>query len=348
MSSRTFKTFFVKALLLASPVLLVVIGYVVSDPFFVIWRRPTGNYFDAAAPVELNHDWASYNLLVQNEPAQHFDSFIVGSSRSNAFHCDTWKKYLPEAHPFHYLAASENLYGIAAKLELFDSRGFPIKNVLLEIWRATIKNDGPRHDLTHRLPYPMNGESWLGWQATNLSDFFTRFYFAKYLGYKLTGSVPAYAADVLQIRRGDHGVDPITNDYFFELLERETTELGEGYYTKRADMFPPHDGTTPPPDPAYIRAPQKASLERMRVVLKKHHTDVRVLIPPVYDQIGMNPEDVAELKRTFGEENVFDFTGKNELTEDMHNFYDGGHIRPFVAEKILAIMYADGRATSRR
>jgi hypothetical protein len=32
----------------------------------------------------------------------------------------------------------------------------------------------------------------------------------------------------------------------------------------------------------------------------------------------------------------------------MHNFYDDGHIRPFVAEKILGIVYGDPRGVSRR
>jgi hypothetical protein len=348
MRTRTVSAFCLKATLLALPAVLTVAAYVGCDPFFVIWRHPTGNYYDAAAPVELNHDWASVNLLTENEPTQHFDSFIIGSSQSNAFHCDALKKHLPDAHPFHYLAASENLYGIAAKLEYLDTHGFPLRNVLLEIWRSTIKNDGPRHDLTHRLPYPLNGESWFGWQATNLSDFFTGFYFAKYIGYRVAGRVPAYATDVLAIRVGDHRVDPVTNDYFYDRLERELAEDPVAFYANRSAMFPPHDASVPPCDPPYVKDRGRAELARIRAVLQRHRTKIRVVIPPVYDRVCMHVDDVRELSRAFGETNVFDFTGPNELTEDMHNFYDDGHVRPFVAEKILGIVYADPRGVSRR
>src|SRR5690349_4368884 len=97
--------------LLAVPLLSVVAIYVFCDPFKVLWSHDFGNYYDQAAPVELNRDYASLQMFLKNNPEQKYDSFILGSSRTFPLHADTWQKFVPGMHPFHYPAASENLHG---------------------------------------------------------------------------------------------------------------------------------------------------------------------------------------------------------------------------------------------
>lgn len=41
------------------------------------------------------------------------------------------------------------------------------------------------------------------------------------------------------------------------------------------------------------------------------------------------------LKDIFGYENVFDFSGINEYTNDIHNYYERGHYRPILGALLL-------------
>ena len=43
---------------------------------------------------------------------------------------------------------------------------------------------------------------------------------------------------------------------------------------------------------------------------------------------------------------IYDFSGKNEWTENMRQFYDPGHVRPHIGDKLLATLYASGRSPS--
>ena len=40
-----------------------------------------------------------------------------------------------------------------------------------------------------------------------------------------------------------------------------------------------------------------------------------------------------------GEENVFDFSGVNEFTNEMTNYYETSHYRPKVCKELLRIIY---------
>ena len=42
-----------------------------------------------------------------------------------------------------------------------------------------------------------------------------------------------------------------------------------------------------------------------------------------------------------GKENVFDFSGINEYTNDIHNYYERGHYRPILGARLLQKVYAN-------
>ena len=77
----------------------------------------------------------------------------------------------------------------------------------------------------------------------------------------------------------------------------------------------------------------------MAEVFQAHHTNCKIIISPEYKQIRINPSDVTELKKIFGEENVFDFSGINEYTNDIRNYYEGSHYRPCLGRRLLDIVY---------
>ena len=50
-------------------------------------------------------------------------------------------------------------------------------------------------------------------------------------------------------------------------------------------------------------------------------------------------EEGTRMAKEFGKENVYDFSGINEFTEDYHNYYEAGHYRPLLGNKLLERIY---------
>ena len=60
----------------------------------------------------------------------------------------------------------------------------------------------------------------------------------------------------------------------------------------------------------------------------------------------MNPADVEQLKNIFGAKIVYDFSGINQYTYDIRNYYDGSHYRPCLGQKLLDRVYATHEPTN--
>ena len=50
-------------------------------------------------------------------------------------------------------------------------------------------------------------------------------------------------------------------------------------------------------------------------------------------------EEGRRLAAKYGAENVYDFSGINEFTKDYHNYYESGHYRPSLGNKLLERIY---------
>jgi hypothetical protein len=335
-----------KAVALASPLALTAAVYVACDPFRVLRHYEFGDYYDDAAPVELNRDYVSLQLFWKYEPVKHFDSFILGSSRSFPFQCDAWQRYIAPATPFHYPAASENIYGILKKLLYLEQNHIPLRHVLIEAGMPALAGATARYDAPHRLPYELTGESWVDFEGGFLKAFFSDLYFLKYMDYRARGRVDSFSSDALAIRRGAIRIRPETNDMLWPATDRELQRDEGAYYANHPDDFPPRSDAAPPCADPVIHAAQISVLGQIRGILARNGTDYRVVLTPEYRQICLNPRDLGQLMAIFGQDHVVDLLGVNEYTRDRSSFYDGTHVRLPVAEKILADIYTHGDAKS--
>ena len=91
--------------------------------------------------------------------------------------------------------------------------------------------------------------------------------------------------------------------------------------------------------PQVLREKQINLLQEIKWICRKHDTDVKIIISPDYLQVNITPADVKTLKRIFGKRNVFDFTGINEYTEDILNYYEPGHYRPALGKRLMEKIY---------
>jgi hypothetical protein len=284
--------------------------------------------------VILNRDHVSTEVFLARYPEERYDSFILGNSRSLAFHCRDWANYLPGSSPYHFDASTETLFGLWGKLNFLEHRGVTIRNVLviLDATALTATTNSAGH-LFVKHP-SISGESWMSFQRAFLDAYFSNSFLLKDLHYRLTSRLVPYTQDVLDSRVVT--ADPITNDLIFTSDEASIREQGEDYFT------PPrfYRRKANPPDrvPA-IGEEQERMLRQMRALLERQHSDFEIVISPLYDQRRLARTDLDTLCAVFGAERVHDFSGANEFTSDVHNYYETSHYRPRVARAILEQLY---------
>ena len=127
-----------------------------------------------------------------------------------------------------------------------------------------------------------------------------------------------------------------SNDFLFpeniELLKKDSL----AYY--KNDWFP-YKPENPKVYEESIREHHLKDLELISEAFKRNKTNYKVIIAPLYDQRAYNSKDKAILEKYFGKNNVFDYAGKNELTNYLGNYYEGSHFKPVVGKKIMEEIY---------
>jgi hypothetical protein len=66
---------------------------------------------------------------------------------------------------------------------------------------------------------------------------------------------------------------------------------------------------------------QRLLLQKMAEILSKKHTNFKIIITPHSDQIKIANSDLKKLEKIFKKKNVYDFSGKNWITNNIHNYY---------------------------
>jgi hypothetical protein len=127
-----------------------------------------------------------------------------------------------------------------------------------------------------------------------------------------------------------------SNDFLFpeniELLKKDSL----AYY--KNDWF----GQRPENPKMYEETIKKDYLKDLQMVaeaFKKNKTNYKIIIAPLYDQRAFNLSDKAILEKYFGKDNIYDYSGKNELTDYLGNYYEGSHFKPVVGKKIMEEIY---------
>ncbi|WP_026994226.1 hypothetical protein [Flectobacillus major] len=307
-------------------------GYWYFDPFRVL-----KTYSDFSNPVVIpNRDYVSTEVFIQHYPQYHYNSFILGSSRTMAFKPKHWQKYLgTNDTPYLFDASNESIYGIYHKLKLLDNRGVKIKNVLLIICRDRTFTHTSNQIGHLYIKHPLvSGESSLDFQAQFLKAYFSPEFLFKYYLYQLCGY-----SDWMQgvIENKQILYDTKDNTITIPAQEAAITRFPERYYAAKMHVFYKRNSETTD-RVARIKPLQKAMLAEIKQLFLKHKTAYKVVISPLYDQVKLNPKDKAILEEIFGN-NIYDFSGKNTFTQSYTNYYEASHYRPTVGDSILRYIY---------
>lgn len=322
--------------------MLFVVGlYFYIDPFKVLYHYDS--YFDAEmrSHISTSRDYVSTQMFLRNYEKYKYDSYIFGNSRSRYYMVREWQKYTHSTACFHFDANLESLYGIERKVNFLHERHVPIKNALFvidhDLLAVTTNQNGPIY-LKHPL---ISGQSYLDFQLSMFRSFLDVDFITLYLQFMSTHKIMRAMID--KGLTNDSAVahyEPVPNEPSAPGMEKMIAEDREGMYKQRADVFYKRDSIQQYDLPV-IKDVQLKMLEHIRQVLSDDGTDYRIVISPLYNQKKLDTTDLRVLQQMFGRDKVFDFSGKNAITNSIYNYYEASHYRPHVANEIMRVIYAD-------
>lgn len=316
------KKFLIKTLLFFGiPLVLVLVIYWLSDPF------KTNGKFDLADVNTLNREYLSTELYLKNEKKEKYDSFIFGSSRGCGINTYKWKAHLPEgSSQFLFQAWAETVTGILQKIKFLDRRDVAINNtiILLDIPASFSKVQEPTTAIALK-HYALSGKSKLYFHTTLFVEFLKPSEILKSLG------------EIFEKPVNKIDFDTISNDwnksseFNWTIMPKQDSTLNKRKFGKRPKVEIASR--------RLISAEFETILRQIAAILKKHNTDYRIIVTPSYNQLAINPIDLKLIQTIFSSEKVFDYSGKNWLTEDKFNFSDIHHFDEIVGWKMLEDVY---------
>ena len=332
------KSFIYKTLLFLLPLELIIIFHLVLDPFRIIYDYE--DYYKNSF-VAKNRGEICYRTYIKNRAEYKFDSFIFGSSRSQAFKAVDWEKHLPAtSKAFHFDASGEGVFGVQTKISYIDEIGDNLNNVLIIFDEEMLQIDHNTKGYFVISPPNLSKEPVLEYYSEFVMAGLDIPFIVGYLDYSLFGTYRPYMKKRISRVKYQHRGDPINGDIFYG-NDLHIKEDSVGYYQNLIQKGVFYDRTKAKKNT--FRPLSELAISQLRTiksVFDKHSTDYSIVISPLYDQAPFDEEKELILHQIFGEENIYNFSGKNELTEPIHHYYENSHYRPKVARRIMDIIYS--------
>lgn len=328
---KTFNEFIIKSIYFIFPGLLLTGIYLYEDPFKVLQSYKIYN----DTPLFLNEGYIGWQTYLNYRDSLHFDSYIMGNSCTMAFQTQDWEKHLQGGKAVRLFGNAETLGAVYHKIVALDKEGGLIANVLFIFDITLLRKTELATGHMYVLPSTISGISNFNFQFQFLQGFLYPKFLIPYLDYKLFRKYRPYMAGIINPSQSYRNT--FTND-IHNPREDEIEEEGDRYWKIHQKEFPERNGQYKESFPVLSHKPVKL-LTEIKYILQKHETNYKIIINPTYSQVRLNPKDLEILQKIFGEENVFDFSGINEYTNDLHNYYEQSHYRPQLGRKLLEKIY---------
>ena len=318
------------------PMVLVACLYVLCDPFKVVWHYD--RYFDDnVSHVALNMDFVSAENFAGRNTSRNYNAFIFGNSQY--WRVDDWKSHIgSDARPYHFYGSGETLYALRNNIRFIDRQGNRIDYALLVVDAELLSQTEPKTGHLFCTPPRIVGYRTIAtFHARNFAAFLNPVFAYACVDLMLNGTLKPYMTERYLMEQ-PVVYHPESNEIVDEMFDR-AIEAGTYYTERRMLRF---RGRQHPDSisPQVINAENRQMLEEIKQILGKHHTRYRVVISPLYDQVRINPADLQILRTVFGRDYVHDFSGKNPITTDHHNYYEDSHYRPVVARQLMDSIYS--------
>ena len=315
--------------------MVMIVCYVVLDPFKVIWRYDV--YYQPDNIVNLNRGFVSAQHYSNHYKECKFDSFIFGNSRSIAYYCEEWEKYLPDSSRCYHFDVSIGSVGeLLGEVRFIKDNG-TLKNALLVLDSGLLSETEREGILFSMPPILKGGKGALDFQKQFFMAFYSFDFFRAYIDYRINHEYKQYMdLYIVNIRRD---YNPKYNELGWAYQEEQIAE-GTYYDHEKLQVFENAQFPDMVSEEA-LDEERKEMLKEIKSIFDTQMTDYRIVIGPQYDQVKINPLDLQYLCEVFGQDHVFDYSGVNKWNEDYHNYYETSHYRPCVANDIMRLIYAE-------
>ena len=322
------RRFCIKTICFLLPFACLLLWYSIEDPFMVVRRYK--NYCPVATAKFCSNDaFRGIRLLDQYEDSLTYNSFILGSSRSDFYYVEEWKKYLDEsAVCFHFNQSGDNLIGLVQRMDYLCKRYDKIDNVLIIIDHEFLEGVTPNTGPLFVAPYQVTPEKdFLSFHWEFIKTFFS----------------VEYQKDHWRNKSDRTGYYiPSLNELHKPEAEEMISINPSEYYSKLTDGYKLYQRDTVQQwSPSIIDNAQKKLLDKLRLDLSEKGTKYKVIVSPLFDQMKLAPSDSLYLSDLFSAENFYDFSGINEYTRDTLNYYENSHYRPSLCARLLKEVYQD-------
>lgn len=318
------------------PIVLILIVVFFLDPFRVFFYYED---FYTDNMIGVNREMVCLKLFDRNNEEYKYDSFIFGSSRSRAFKIENWIDYLPkDSEGFHFDAAGDGIYGIYNKLRYIDEVGNNINNALIIIDDATLSGLKNREGHLYISPPELSKLDSFPYYSSFIKASLNPKFLIGYCDYKIFETHRPYMGSSINKPKYNHRSNNISGDFYYS-YDKMIEEDEEGYYKNLQEKGVFYDRSELSFDSIKIDDEESKILIKIQEILEKHNTDYYIIVSPLYDQRPFNYERMNKLKEIFNEDRIYDFSGENEFTASVYNYYEDSHYRTHIANEIIDIIY---------
>ncbi len=319
-----------------APAIFVLSSVIYLDTFriFGFYEEYYTNNF-----VGLNREIVCTKTYNHFREEKKFNSFIFGSSRSQAFKCKTWSQYLKKKDvTFHFDAIDEGIYGISQKVKYINELGDSINNALIVLDRKVLK-------LTHyraehlKIPLPIvSKESKFEFYSTFFKASLDPKFIMAYIDFSIFKKFREYMRFLIDRSEHPHTVNNINCDMWYG-IDKSIKIDSVGYYNNQIKKGIFYKRPVKKSWESVITDLEIEQLKKIKEIFSKQKTKYKIIISPVYDQIPIEEEQLGLLNKIFGKENIYNFSGKNKFTESYTNYYEASHFRQRVTNEIMKIIH---------
>lgn len=326
-----------KLLFFCSPFIFLLLIYFFTDPFKVIYSYDD-YYPKEDSVIYKNRDFVSTEMFIKNSKKYIYDSFIFGSSSALFFPPSIWNQYIKSSDfTFSFDASNEHISGIWSKIRFVHANGNTLKNALLVFDTGHTFGQFTNEDLIYMKHYKVYNTSRLKFQYKSLLSFINFKFLIALVHYKLSKNFYPYMKNYFEDRY--YYFNLVTNELHFDGPRNELKRDSVAYYENHNDYFHTRDNK-PVEIESQIDCSYIKMLEEIREIFLIENTNFKIVITPLYDQIYFNKDDLKILQGIFGENNIFDFSGINDYTNYVSNYYDNVHFKESVGSCILRDIYS--------
>ncbi|NPD93207.1 hypothetical protein [Xylanibacter muris] len=318
------------------PLTVPVALYFICDPFKVL--RTYDDYF--ADGLSVNKGVVTASTFEAENPAHHYDSFILGSSISCYYEADNWKKFLePGARPFHFDTSNQPIRTLRRTVEYLERNAYSLRNILIVLDPFIFRLQPDKTDMVFIDPPQIRKEWWYKtfFHYKMISHFLNVKYLVSYLPWLYSKEKRSYC-DTNIFEPQPITWDRITNEEHVYSWDDSISHCPEIFYARHPIGCEPKPYNSSKEN--LINKDIEEDMRTIAVILNRNGCNYKVVISPNLRREVLNECDDRIMRNIFGH-------NYHNLGRDFHaamtdhtNFYDNTHYRASLAGQIMQKIYA--------